>query len=152
MVLFLRFKKGFRCIPENESEHPVLGWKKSNELRVIVCRALKKGHIPADTDHYIRTNTKRKSGRCFYGNVKKDKEYQAIFKKIGRIDKDMKYGRFNDLLNTNKDSMVFMAKKIHAEALRSKTVKPQARGQKVTKKDDGIENHLHEKLVEMWEA
>ena len=29
MVLFLRSKKGFRYIPENESEQDILGWKKS---------------------------------------------------------------------------------------------------------------------------
>ena len=32
MVLFLRSKKGFRYIPENESEQPVLGWNKSNYI------------------------------------------------------------------------------------------------------------------------
>ena len=32
MVLFLRSKKGFRYIPENESEQPVLGWNKSDGI------------------------------------------------------------------------------------------------------------------------
>ena len=31
-------------------------------------------------------------------------------------------------------------------------MKPQARGRKVTNKYDAIENQIHEKLVEMWEA
>ena len=31
-------------------------------------------------------------------------------------------------------------------------MKPQSRGQKVTNKDDGIENQLNEKIVNMWEA
>ena len=33
MVLFLQSKKRFCYIPENESEHPVLGWNKSRTLR-----------------------------------------------------------------------------------------------------------------------
>ena len=40
-------------------------------------------------------------------------------------------------------------RKIHAAALMSKTVKPQACGWNVTNKYDGSENKLHEKLVEM---
>ena len=31
MVLFLRSKKGFRYIPENESEQDILGWNKSDQ-------------------------------------------------------------------------------------------------------------------------
>ena len=54
----------------------------------------------------------------------------------------MKSGRFNDLLNANEDSMDLKAKKMHAAALRSKTVTPQARGRKVTNKDDEIEKQL----------
>ena len=123
-----------------------------NEIRVLVCCALKKGHGPADIAHYVRTKTNRKAGHHFDGNGKKNKEYQAILKKIGRIDKDMKSGRFNDHLNAYEDSMDLKVKKIHASALRSKTVKPQARGRKVTNKDYGIEKQLHKKLVEMWEA
>ena len=64
-------------------------------------------------------------------------------KRIGRIDKDMKSGRFNDLLNSNKDSIDLKAKKMHAASLRSKTVKPQARGRKVSNKYDEIKNLLH---------
>ena len=71
---------------------------------------------------------------------------------IDRIDKDMKSGRFNDLLNSNKGIIDLKAKKMRTASLRRKTVKPQARGRKVTNKDDGIENQLHEKLVEVWEA
>ena len=118
------------------------GKQAHNELRVLVCRALKKGHGPADIARYVRTKTNRKAGHRFDGNGKKDKEYQAILKKIGRIDKDMKSGRFNDLLNANEDSMDLKAKKMHAAALRSKTVTPQARGRKVTNKDDEIEKQL----------
>ena len=43
-------------------------------------------------------------------------------------------------------------RKIHAAALMSKTVKPQACGWNVTNKYDGSENKLHEKLVEMCQA
>ena len=45
-------------------------------------------------------------------------------KKIVCIEKDMKYGRFNDILNANKDSMNSNAKKMHAAELRIKTMKP----------------------------
>ena len=69
--------------------------------------------------------------------------------KIGRIYKDMKSGRFNDLISANKDSMYLKAKKIHSAEFRSKAVKLQARGRKVTNKYGGIEKHLHEKLLEM---
>ena len=110
-----------------------------NELHVLVCSALKKVHGTADIARYVCTNTKRKAGHCFDGNRKKDKEYQSILKKIGGIDKDMKSIRFNDHLNANEDSMDFKAKKMHAAALRSKTVKPQSLGRKVTNRDDRIE-------------
>ena len=86
--------------------------------------ALKKGHSTADISSYFRTKTKRKAGNHFYGNKKNDKEYQAILKKIVCIEKDMKYGRFNDILNANKDSMNSNAKKMHAAELRIKTMKP----------------------------
>ena len=115
------------------------GKQAHTELRFLVCHALKKGIGPADIARYVRTNTKRKAGHCFDGNRKKDKEYQSILKKIGGIDKDMKSIRFNDLLNENEDSMDFKAKKMHAAALRSKTVKPQSLGRKVTNRDDRIE-------------
>ena len=105
-----------------------------------MCRALKKGHGPADIARYVRTKTNRKAGHRFDGNGKKDKEYQAILKKIGRIDKDMKSGRFDDLLNANEDGMDLKAKKMHAAALRGKTLKPQAHWQKVTSKYDVIGN------------
>ena len=48
--------------------------------------------------------------------------------------------------------MYLKVKKMHAEALNIKTVKPQARGRKITSKDYGIENQLYAKLVDMWEA
>ena len=103
-----------------------------NELRVLVCRALNKGHGPAYISRYVRTKTKHKAGHRFDGNGKKDKEYQSILNNIGRIKKDMKSGIFNNLLNANKDSMDLKEKKMHAAALNSKKVKPQYRGQKVT--------------------
>ena len=48
--------------------------------------------------------------------------------------------------------MYLKVKKMHAEALNIKTVKPQARGRKITSKDYWIENQLYAKLVDMWEA
>ena len=44
MVLFLRSKKGFRYIPENESEQPVLGWNKSHAAFEKECA--KGGGVP----------------------------------------------------------------------------------------------------------
>ena len=61
-------------------------------------------------------------------------------KKIGGINKNMKSGRFDDLLNANEDGMDLKAKKMHAAALRGKTLKPQAHWQKVTSKYDVIGN------------
>ena len=83
--------------------------------------ALKEGHGPAGIAHYVRTNTKRKSGHCFYVNGGKDQEYQDILNNISRIDKDIKSDRFNDPLNANEDSMDLKANKMHAAALKRKT-------------------------------
>ena len=46
------------------------GKQEHNEIRVLVCRALKKGHGPADIYSYVCTKPKRKSGHRFDGNGK----------------------------------------------------------------------------------
>ena len=49
------------------------GKQEHNELYVIVCRALKKGHGPVDISRYARTKTKCKAGHRFHGNGKRIK-------------------------------------------------------------------------------
>ena len=50
MVLFLRSKKGFRYIPENESEQDILGWNKSLILNLYLVSNL---DLDLDIDLYI---------------------------------------------------------------------------------------------------
>ena len=45
MVLFLRSKKGFRYIPENESEQDILGWNKSPDSLEKSHQARAKLHV-----------------------------------------------------------------------------------------------------------
>ena len=66
-----------------------------------MCQALKK-HKPTAIARYIRVNRKSSGGNHFDGYVKKDREYQNVMRKIGRVKEMMAASTLNELLDSRK--------------------------------------------------
>ena len=126
------------------------GQHAQNKLRALVCMALDKKIAPADIARYVRGKVRKKDGQRFDGIGAKDKEYQAMLRKIGRIRKDKEEGRLDHILKQNEDEMNTKQKTAHKKTLNSKTVVPNARGRKVLDHDDETEKKLYEQLQELW--
>ena len=75
-----------------------------NALRVSVFQALKK-HKPESIERYIRVNRKSSGGNRFDGYGKKDREYQNVLRKIGRIKAMIAAGNLNEILDNSKEGM-----------------------------------------------
>ena len=74
-----------------------------------MCQALNK-HKPAAILSYIRVNRKSSCGKRFDGYGKKDREYQNVLRKIGRIKAMISAGTLEDLLDSSKEGMEYKAK------------------------------------------
>ena len=52
--------------------------------------------------HCVRVNRKSSGGNHFDGYVKKDREYQNVMRKIGRVKEMMAASTLNELLDSRK--------------------------------------------------
>ena len=88
MVLFLRSKKGFCYIPENESEQDILGWNKSdaegglafnneyNDIPVMATVLDREFPMPEVTDNYMNASVLFSRGDAYVrGKVIGQKRY-----------------------------------------------------------------------------
>ena len=99
---------------------------------------------------FFRTHMKFKGRKRFTGVAAKDPHYQAILQRIFRVEKAKDQGKLDHVLNANEGEMENNARIEITKDLKSKSLKTNARGQRVLNQDHGVDKLLFEKLEEYW--
>jgi len=110
---------------------------------------IKKKMEPAKNARYACGKVRNKNGQRFDGTGRKDKEYQATLKKIGRIRKEMKAGKLDHILKQNEEEINTKEKRAHNKTMGGKYVVPEAPGCNDLDHDIDTEKQLYEQLKEL---
>ena len=118
----------------------------------MIVDAFKEGSTPSELSRFLRTSLYRKPSDLFDGRGNSDKIYKSILEKIGRFKKEWRAGNYDHLVNhiPIKD-MTTRVRMQYNSAMKSRTVKINARGLHVLNEHYAIEKKLIAKLEELWE-
>eukprot|EP00956_Cyclotella_meneghiniana_P042592 scaffold248579_cov38-Cyclotella_meneghiniana.AAC.1 len=124
----------------------------TNGLRCLIVDAFREGSTPSELSRFLRTSLYRKPSDLFDGRGNSDKIYKSILEKIGRFKKEWRAGNYDHLVNhiPIKD-MTTRERMQYNSAMKSRTVKINARGLHVLNEHYAIEKKLIAKLEELWE-